>query len=104
MTDKKMFSKNREASCANCMYSTTAPTMGADGKVLIGETQLTCGRFPPQCFVITMQTPAGMVQGIQTQFPPVSDALICHEYKAEGSEDRAEALTVVPLLDSVQRA
>ncbi len=71
--------------CGTCFYAEIIPSIGPDGQILIGETTLVCQRFPPQCLIVTVQTPGGMVQGLRTQFPPVNDAMICHEHLGKNS-------------------
>ena len=69
--------------CGDCIYSSETPSVGPDGKVLIGESQLICARFPPQCVMVSVQSHAGMVQGLRTQFPPVNKNMACYEFTSE---------------------
>ena len=69
--------------CGNCMYSHLIPQIGQDQMPLIGQDQLVCMHSPPTVVVLSLQVPGGMQTAVRTQFPAVSEQMMCHQHEVD---------------------
>lgn len=69
--------------CGNCMYSHSIPQIGQDQMPLVGQSQLVCMHSPPVVVVLSLPTPAGLQTAFRTQFPAVSEQMMCHQHEVD---------------------